>query len=459
MASYDYDLVVIGSGAGGSIAAQQVSKAGKRVAIVESGNLGGSDVTFGSVPLQALLNSAKLYENAKNGTRFGIRGATIGYNYPSVKAWKDVVVKRTGIYHTRNAFMELGINVIEGRAYFIDPHTISIGAARFTADEFLIATGSELTLPEIPGLTKTGFITTKEAVNLTRPPKRLAIVGNNKNACELAQLFAIFGSKVYIIDSAPHLLEHEEPEVSNHVETQFRESYSMSLLLGSTVSKVEVNGNIKKITVAYGETTHSIAVDEILIASNKKAATDIGLENAGVEYEDGSIYIDRTMKTSAKHIYAAGSCVGEYASSHVATYQSQIVAHNVLHPRSVTSIDYRAIPRVVSLSPEVASVGLTKHELKLQKISCKSVIVPISVVAKANISDFNGGFIKIISQEKTNTLLSASIVCPGAEEVIHELTLAIQNYLTAAQVGRTMHAFPTWSEAVRVACLQLAQRD
>ncbi len=458
MASYDYDLIVLGSGAGGSIAAQQVARAGKKVALVESGKFGGSEILGGRVPISALLQSAIVYENAKHGSRFGVRSTTVGYNYPTIKAWKDLVVKRTGIHSGERALINMGINVVRGRAHFIDPHTITIGAARFSSEEFLIASGSEATIPDVPGLTSTGFLTVADATNLTRPPKKLAIIGSDKYAVELAQLFAIFGSKVYIIDASPRLLDQEEPEVSETVEKTFKDTYTMSLLLESTLLKVESNGISKKLSVSKAGDTQTISVDEIIVASERKAATDIGLENAGVQYQDNAVLTDSTMATTANHIYAAGSCTGPHGSGHVAAYQSQIVAHNILHKRSPTHMDYRAVPRVLFTSPEIASVGPTERELKAAGISFKTVTVPLSVIARSNISDFSKGFVKITAVKKTNFILSATIVCPGAGEVVQELTLAIQHYLTTEQVARTIHAFPTWSEAIRVACSKLTRQ-
>lgn len=351
MASYDYDLIVIGSGAGGAIAAQQVAKAGKRVAIVESALFGGTETTVGSVPVAALLQAARTYESAKNGARFGVRGATIGYNYPTVKAWKDLVVKRTGIHSGEDAFAALGINVVRGRAYFIDPHTISIGAARFTSKQFLIATGSETVLPNTAGFAKSGFMTTQEAVNLTRPPKRLLVLGGGAYSYELAQLFAIFGSKVYLVEDGSRVLSGEEPAVSELIETRFNKDYSMSILTETTLEKVETSTLDKKITVLKSGKRAVISVDEIVVATPKKAATDIGLENAGVVYTEGAIHTDATLQTSTGHIFAAGSCTGIQGSGHMAAYQSQVVAHNILHakktychrlPRRSTSILFKS---------------------------------------------------------------------------------------------------------------------
>ncbi len=455
--TYDYDLIVIGSGAGGSVAAHIASKAGISVAIIEADLIGGECPNIGCVPTKALLQAAEVYEAAKHGARFGIRGTTVGYNYPSIKAWKDLAVKRTGTYLGEEMYTREGINVIKGRAHFVDPHTISVGIARFSAKHFLIAAGSELIVPPIPGLESTGYITYREAINLTRPPKSLAIIGGGAIGCEFAQLFAIFGTKIYIVDIAEKLLAKEEPEVGELLETRFKEEYSMSVYLGTTLDKVTKVGAKKHLSLRSGNKTASISVDEILVATGKRAVVDIGLENAGVEYEKNRILVDSYMQTSASHIFAAGDCVGPYLFTHMSTYQSKIAAHNLLHPRSKIAADYKAVPRCIFTNPEVASVGKTEAELKAAKISFKKVLVPVSVIGRANTSDVGEGFVKVLASSKTDVLLGAAVACPHAGEVIHELTLAVQNELTSAQVANTIHAFPTWSEAVRVACAKLSK--
>lgn len=454
---HDFDLIVIGSGAGGSVAAHLAKKTGLSVAIVEADMIGGECPNTGCVPTKALLQAAEIYEAAKHGGKFGIRGTTVGYNYPSIKAWKDLAVRRTGTYLGEEVFNNEGISVIRGRAHFIDPHTISVGVARFSAKHFLIATGSKVFIPPIPGLHQTGFITYKEAIDLTRPPRSLAILGGGAIGCEFAQLFAIFGTKVHIIDLAERLLSKEEPEVSTFLEKRFSDEYSMSVHLGVSVEKVEPFGGKKRLSLRKGKKTAVVAVDEILVATGKRGNVDLGLENAGVAYENSSVIVNQYMQTTAQHIFAAGDCVGPYLFTHMSTYQSRVVANNLLHPKKMVSTDYTAVPRCIFTNPEVASVGRTENELKTSKQPYHSAVVSITVIGRANTSDVGDGFIKVLGDKKTGYILGATVLCPHAGEVIHELTLAIQNRLTAKQVADTIHAFPTWSEAVRVACAKLAR--
>lgn len=458
MALYDYDLIVIGGGSGGSIAARLAHKAGLSVAIAEIDQAGGSDVSLAEVPLKALLHSAHIFESARGGGRFGIRGGTVGYNYPSMKAWKDLVVKRTGAHLGTATYIKEGINVIHGRAYFIDPHTISIGNARFTAAQFLIATGARSPVPAVPGFEHAGYLTTKEAVNLTRPPKHLAIIGSGSTACEFAQLFATFGTKVHIIASDKSLLPQEEPEVSNVIATRFVKRYGIDVRLKTTIEQVEKIGASRRLTLNNDSKKTPLIVDEILLATDPTAQLDIGLENAGVTYNNRHIFTNRYMQTANTHIYAAGNCATPYALSHLAMHQSKIAAHNILHPKKMVRVSYKAVPRYTLTNPAVAAVGPTARELKENERQYKVATVPLSVLTKANVTDTADGFVKILTHKKTNTLIGGTIVCPQAEEIIHELTLAVQHNLTAADIAGTLHAFPTWSEAIQVACAQIARQ-
>lgn len=455
MASYDYDVIVIGSGAAGSVTAQQIASAGKSVAIIESGELGGQILNYSSVPVKAILTTASIYEAAKRGSKYGIRGSTVGYNYPSVKAWKDSVAKRTSLKEQHEYFTKKGINVVAGRAYFIDPHTVSVGSARFTAAKFVIATGSEMIVPKIPGLNTAGFLTHKEAIDLSRPPKSIAIIGGGSTGLEFAQLFAIFGSNVTLIESSPSLLRYEEPEVSDLMIDRLKREYGVTVTTETVVRSVEKVGLTRKLTLARKQKTATITANEVMLASGATAIVDIGLDNAKVRYSKNQIYTDRYQKTTAPHIYAAGDCTGLYTHAHVAAYQGQVVAQNIVHPRNPVVAELHAVPRTYWTNPEIAATGITEQEAKSRGIAYESVVLPISSVAKSATSGYKDGFIKVIAIKKTGSLIGATIVSPQAGELIHELTLAIQYHLSAQQIAHTVHAFGTWSEIIRIACAKL----
>lgn len=448
---YDYDLIVLGSGGAGSVAAHMSASLGKRVAIIEKDELtGGACPNWSFIPTKALLTAAETYDAAKRGQPFGIRGSTLSYNYPSMKAWKDLVVHRTGTWQGKRMFEADGITVIHGPAHFIADHEVTVNRRHFSAEYFLIATGAHDFIPPIEGLDKAGYITSKDAANLTRPPKSIAIVGAGAVGCQYAELFSIFGTKVYLIDITPRLLMKEDEEVGQLMREQFEDLRGMTILTNTKVMKTAKEGLAKRVYYQQGREMKSIKVDEVLITSGKLATVDIGLENAGVEYTPKAVVCNEFMQTSAKHIFTAGDVAGPYQYTHVSVYQGRLAAHNMWNKQKVAA-DYRAVPHVIYLNLEVASVGLSEDECIKRDLKYKKALAPISIIGRANTDNVDKGFVKVIA-EPDGTLIGATIVSPSAGEMLHELTLAIQYGITAQEVANTLHAFPTWSEAVRVAC-------
>ncbi|MFS8120340.1 MAG: dihydrolipoyl dehydrogenase family protein, partial [Microcoleus sp.] len=380
---YDFDLIVIGSGAGGSIAAHIAAQAGKRVAMIEADTYGGETPNWGCVPTQALLHAANVYSQARNGQTFGIRGSAVGYNYPSVKAWKDTAVRRTGASKTKEYYEAEGITVIHGLGHFINPHEVTVNRRHLSSEYFLIASGSRVAVPNIEGIEQAGYLTMREAVDLVRPPKSLFIVGGGSVGCEFAQLFSIFGTKVYIADIEPRLLPNEDSEVSVVVEDVFTNDLGMQLLTSTKVTKVAKEGVMKRVTFQRGGVNTTIKVEDVLLATGKIANTDFGLENAGVSFSSHGIEVNDQMQTSAHHIYAAGDVVGPYLYTHMAIYQSRVATHNILH-RDKQSVDYSAVPRLTFLTPEVASVGMREEECLRRDLPIKKAIAPLNIIARAN---------------------------------------------------------------------------
>lgn len=451
---FDYDLIVIGSGAGGSVAATIANSAGKKVALVEAGAMGGECPNIGCIPTKAMIRVAEIYADAKKASDYGLRSGAMGYNYPSIKAWKDRVVRRTGAAQGKQYYESLGVDVINGEAHFLTPYEITVNRRHYTAKNFVIATGTKTFVPPIDGLADVPYLTNVEALELNRPPKSIFIVGGGAIGCEFAQLFATFGSKVHIADIAPRLLIHEDEEVSNLVADIFRQRHGMDIISNAKVLSVEKEGLSKRVTYRVGERTHSVRVDEIMIASGKQAVVDFGLENAGVEYTPRNILTNDRLQTSSPHIYAAGDVAGPYMFTHTAIYQGRIAANNLLHPKKQVEVDYRAVPRCIFLQPEIASVGTSEEECLKRALDYKKAIAPINIISRSNTADVKDGFVKVIT-DKYGVLVGASIVAPHAGEMIHELTLAVQMGLKASDVAGTLHAFPTWSEAVRVACAKV----
>jgi dihydrolipoamide dehydrogenase len=452
--TFDYDLIVIGSGAGGSAAATIAARAGKRVAIIEAGEFGGESPNWGDVPTKALLHAAQLYDEAKHGTKFGIRSSMMGYNYPSLHAWKDLAIKRTGAGGNRRYYENEGISAYNGIAHFLSPNEVSVNRRHLSAEYFLVATGSHIEVPEIPGLETVKYLTPRTILQTTRPPKSLFIVGGGTTGVELAQLMAIFGTKVYIAEIASRLLPHNDEEVGTLLERVLKEQKGVTSLTQTRMVSVVKDGVGKRITYNRGGTEKSLHVDEILIATGHVPTVDLGLENANVAYTPKGVEVNEYLQTSARHIYAAGDVLGHGSPTHTSLLESRVAAHNILHPKSRTSPDYTATPELTFTYPGVATVGLSEDDCLKRDLRINKAVAPLNIVARSNTSDFRDGFVKIITDKK-GVILGATIVSPHAAEIIHELALAVKHQLTAADVASTPHAFLSWSEAVRVAAAKL----
>ncbi len=449
---FDYDLIVIGSGAAGSTAALTVARAGKKVALVESGVFGGESPNYGDVPTKAILHVAALYNDARAGTRFGIRSNMLGYNFPTVLAWKEKAVKRSGNANNRDYYKRANIDTYDGAAHFLTPHEITVNRKHLTAEQFFIATGADFTQPDVYGIETISYQTPRTILESKRIPRSLFIVGSDAEAIEYAQMFAAFGTKVYVSERAARILPDYDSSVSELLEQHLANTQGVNFLTHTQLSSVEPKGLGVRVGFTRGETTKSVQVDEILFL-DRSPVTDLGLENAHVEYTQAGIDVDDHLRTSAQHIFAGGAAVNSTCSTQAAILHGRVVAHSLLN-KAIKVPDAAPIPRIVHTNPTIASVGLTDDDCLKRDLSINQALVPLSQVARANTSDHSVGFVKLIADKK-GVLLGGTIVAPGAGEMIHEIALAINQNLTARDLATMPHAFLTWSEAIRSAASKL----
>lgn len=452
--TFDYDLIVIGSGAGGSAAATIAARAGKRVAIIESDTFGGDSPNWSDIPTKALLHAAHLYDEARHGDKFGLRTSTLGYNYPSIRAWKDLAIKRTGAAGNRRFYENHGISSFNATAHFLSPYEISVNRRHLTASHFLIATGSSWAIPKIQGLTDVPFYTPRTILEAMRPPKSLFIIGGGSHGVEIAQMMATFGTKVYIAEQAARLLPKQDSEVGELMERVLTDQKGVSVLTHSRVLSVERVGLGKRILISRAGVEKFLKADEILVATGREPNVDLGLENASVKYSPKGIEVNDQLQTSAKHIFAAGDVLGRDSHTHTALLESRVAAHNLLEKTNITP-DYTATPGIIFTSPEIAHVGLSEDDCRKRDLAINKAVAPLNIIARSNTSDFRDGFVKLITDKK-GVVLGGTIVAPHAGDMIHEIGIAVKHNLTAAQLAETPHAFLSWAEAIRVAASKLS---
>lgn len=446
--NHDYDLIIIGSGAGGSVGAHYGAALGKKVAVFEKGAIGGECPNFACVPTKALLQSGEVFETAKNAKTFGITVKNASFDYEDIFKRKNLVVARTGTSHGKEAFEKSGVHIIQQEAKFVSAHEVEAGGKRYSSHKFIIATGSKVFVPEILGLKAAKYITFREAVDLRKPPKSLFIIGGGAVACEFAQIFSIFGTKVTIA-ARSKLLSNEDSEVSDLVTALF-ENRGIKVLAGVTVDRIEKKNGKKIVSYKFGGKSESVEVEEILIATGKTPVLDLDLEKARVHTNHSGIVVNKYLQTTNPNIFAAGDVVGPYLFTHSGEYQSYIAAHNAFSYRKIR-VNYSTVPRCVFITPEVASVGISEQDAIKKGIRIKKGLAAISILGRANTSEKLDGFVKVITDKK-GVIIGASIVAPRAGEMIHELALALHLRLNANVLSGMIHAYPTYSEAIKIAC-------
>ena len=451
--TFDYDYIVIGSGAGGSPAASILASAGKKVAVVEKSTFGGESPNWGDVPTGFMSYTINTYQIAKNAAKFGLRTNSVGYNYPSLLSWKDVVTKRTGAGGNRRYYEKQGISVFAGNAHFLSPNEIAVNRRHLSARKFLIATGSDWQITKIPGLENNTYHTPKTIFNLKRLPKTIFVIGSSTAALELAHIFSVLGTKVYIAEESSRILPNFDEEVSNLLTNDAKKNRNISVLTYTKVISIQKSSIQKRITFLQGQVEKSVRVDEILIADQQIPATDLGLENAGVKYTRKGVSVDYSLRTSARHIFAAGSVVDTTIQTHEVLSQSRIAAHNLLHNNKLKT---GGSPRlqVAFTQPEIAQVGMNENDCRKKGIKVKMAIVPLTSAVRSNITDQRTGFVKLIVNQR-RVIIGATIIGPHASDMIAEISLAIRHKITSDELAATPHCFTSWSEAVRIAAGKL----
>jgi len=444
-AAQHFDLIVIGSGAGAASCWTTAARLGKRVAVFESDRLGGECPTVACMPTKALLHCAEVYETVVGGDRFGVHAGAVSVDYARARTWKDQVVSRTEAARGEEPYRELGVAVVRGRARFISPSRAEANGRVYSAEHFLVATGAVQVRPDIPGLDEVGYITSREAIDLTALPGSALVLGGGPVGCEFAHLWSAFGTRLVMADRNARLVHREDPEVGEFLAGHFRRR-GVDVRLETSVVRIERTSHGKRVVLYGGE---PVVVDEVLVATGKAPSTDLGLDAAGVRFDRRGIAVDETLRTTNPRIYAAGDVVGPYRFTHAAAYQGRVACDNMFGaPRRV---DYRAMPRCVFTSPEVGTIGLTEAEARAQGADVRVGRAGIASADRAITTGRTDGFVKVIADGR-GRLLGGAVIADRAGEVAQELGLAVSLGATASQVAAAIHAFPTYADALVSAC-------
>ncbi|MBQ2639005.1 NAD(P)/FAD-dependent oxidoreductase [Candidatus Saccharibacteria bacterium] len=466
---FDYDLVVIGSGAAGGTAALMAAGAGLSTALVEAGAWGGTNINRRDIPYAAASHFSQTFFSAIEASKFGLSSTSLKYNYPSVLNWNLVAQKRAGA-GSKKEFEAAGVKCISGFAQFISPNEISVGNNNnITAKKFIIATGATPIDPGITGSSEAECLLPEEVFTLRRVPKVVMVVGGGSTGCEVAEYLAEMGSKVLLTEISERLLPKEDPEAGEVIEKRFSKALGIKVLTSSRVvatvkagKETLPNGRkteVTKVSFMRGGQEKSVKVEAVVIATGSEPAVDLGLSNAEVQFSSRGIKVNATMQTSAKHIYAVGdvadatpekhSYVVEISSTEKASYEAAIAASNIVNKAKGT-VDYRGFVRMTDTFPKVASTGLTEDECIARDLRYTQTLVPISSVSASNTQEYQDGFVKLITNRE-HKIIGATIVAPNADLLIQEIVIAMKADLKLIDIASTPHIALGWGEAVRVA--------
>ncbi|MBR2741267.1 NAD(P)/FAD-dependent oxidoreductase [Candidatus Saccharibacteria bacterium] len=450
---YDFDYIIIGSGPAGSAAAFTLAKVKKRIAIVEARFFGGSNLNTRDIPYAVALDFSHTYAKISSYPEF--KNQDFHFNLPTVTARELKTVIEAG-GNNEKPFQDAGIVCMRGYASFLDSHTISLHEKKFTADKFIIATGSHLKILEIAGTEKVGFLTPESAIKTRHLPRVVAVVGGGSSGCEIAEYFAELGSKVIIIESASRLLPREDEEAGITISDYFTQKLGISILPNCRVTALDQD-NYSKCVIFHHETSEKLLrVDTIVLATGSEPNLDFGLENAGIKYKNTGILVNKNFETSTKNIYAVGDCLGKDSSTERADYEGTLLAANFVN-KSKTTASYKGFTRVTKTYPEIATIGMNEEDLLKRDQKYKKSLVKLDSIPASHIYNLRYGFVKLLA-DKNNRILGATIVAPNAELMSCEIALAIRHNLTAIELASTIHPINTFNYAIKLAAKNLLKK-
>ncbi|WP_019229896.1 dihydrolipoyl dehydrogenase [Sedimentibacter sp. B4] len=452
-------VVVIGGGPGGYVAAIRAAQLGGEVTLVEKQYLGGTCLNVGCIPTKALLHSADLYEEAKEGAKYGVIAGDLKVDFAKVQERKQSVTKQL-VNGVKGLLAANKVKVISGEAAFTSKDTIEVktekGTETIKADKFIIATGSIPAKPPIPGIDSKQCIDSTGALELKEIPKTMVIVGGGVIGVEIATLYSTLGCKVTIIEMLAEILPMMDGELTKMIRAKLAKK-GVEINTGAKVLSFKDAGENVEVSVEMSDGTKKVfAGEKALISIGRRTNTaTIGLEKAGIANDRGRITVNDKMETNVPGIYAVGDCVGQIMLAHIASAQGEIAAENALGHNNL--FDAKTNPSCVYTKPEFASVGLTEETAKASGIEYTVGKFPLAANGKSMIMG-EDGMVKIIAGKKYKEILGAHILGPRATDLIGELALAIALEATIDEVIATIHAHPTVAESIKEAALAVEKR-
>jgi pyruvate/2-oxoglutarate dehydrogenase complex dihydrolipoamide dehydrogenase (E3) component/uncharacterized membrane protein YdjX (TVP38/TMEM64 family) len=454
---FDRNLVVIGAGSAGLVAAYIAAAVKAKVTLIERHRMGGDCLNTGCVPSKALIRTTRFLADVARAQRLGMRSAAADFDFGDVMERVQRVVRTVEPHDSVERYAGLGVDVVIGEARITSPWTVEIetgeGARTLSTRAIVIATGGRPAIPGIPGIEAVGYVTSDTVWDLRTLPRRLLVLGGGPIGCELAQCFARLGAQVIQVQRWPRLLPKEDPEISALLMDRFR-AEGIDLRAGHTPLHFERDGDRRALVCEHAGGRVRIEFDQLLVAVGRTAnVSGFGLEALGIGVDaDGTVATNEYLQTLLPNIYAAGDVAGPYQFTHTASHQAWYAAVNALFGQFRRfKADYSVIPWCTFTDPEVARVGLNEEEAKAKGVPYEVTTYGLDDLDRAIADEAAHGVVKVLTVPGKDRILGATIVGEHAGELITEFILAMRHGLGLNRILGTIHVYPTFSEAGKYA--------
>lgn len=446
----EIDVVIIGGGPGGYVAAIKAAHLGLKAVLVEKDKLGGVCLNKGCIPTKALVSIAELLNHLQRAEEFGIQVKDYSFDFPAIMKRKDLITRRlsSGVEQLMKANQ---VRIVRGEGQIVEPGTVEVLDAErekevIKTKNIIIATGSSVMKLPFPGIDSEGVITSDEALSLSELPSRMLIIGGGVVGIEFAGIFRALGVEVTVVEMLPRILLPIDEEIARRL-TQILKRKGIEILTDCKVKGIKKNNQNLEVLVSTSDGEKKLETEKVLLAAGRVPELgNIDVRGLGIELDGKTIKVDEKMRTNIPGIYAVGDVVGKIMLAHVASREGIVAVENISGKEVL--MDYKVVPNCVFSMPEVASVGLTEEEAKKENNNIKISKFPFMANGKALGMGETEGMVKIIADGDTLELLGVHILGVHASDLIAEGTLALSMEATAFEIVNTIHAHPTLAETI-----------